>query len=86
MPGKHELAGPLQLLLGQAEQFFEQIAHSRALHVELFREVREELHLAHAPGVCHAFISLAGARVIETVVEPRARTVRRQIMRKRGVS
>jgi hypothetical protein len=34
-------------------QLFEEIAHERALQVELVREVREQLHLAHAAGISH---------------------------------
>jgi hypothetical protein len=51
--GNDELTRALQLFLRQPEQFFEQVTHRGALHVELVRKVREQFHLAHATGVSH---------------------------------
>ena len=51
--GQDELARPLQFFLRQRRQLIEELARLRALHSEAFREVREELRLAHSPGSCH---------------------------------
>src|SRR5262245_48184681 len=78
-PRKNELARALQLLLGEAVQFIEHVANLRPLQLELVRKVREQFHLAHAPGVCHAFFSLARARVSRNCFSGTARaTVRQQ--------
>ena len=53
MPGKHELAGTLQLLLRERRQLIEELARLRTFHFEPFGEVRKQLGLAHASGVCH---------------------------------
>src|SRR5690606_12781320 len=63
-----EFTGALELLFRQGVQFVEQVANLSSLEVELIRKVREQLHLAHAPGVCHASSPWLGARVISSVV------------------
>ncbi len=50
---QHELAGAFELFLRQPHKLLEQVAYGRTFHVEPLCEMREQLHLAHPPGVCH---------------------------------
>src|SRR4029079_828160 len=51
--GQDELPGSLQFLFGKRRQLVEVLARRRALHFEALCKVREELGLAHSPGLYH---------------------------------
>ena len=64
IPGQHELAGALQLLLRKRGQLVEELPRLRPLHFEAIREVREEFGFAHPAGLCHRLFPLLGRAVM----------------------